>query len=115
MSSPIEEIPNMIPRLIRNLSEHHWMAAEMNMAQKRITHDWVGSAPAVFSDYHWEYEIDRKNTTTRDAVRQTYKNGELVEETHTKLPIPLQCKGYNKDGKRCSKKVYTYYCNMHAE
>ena len=105
----ISELPYGPPPLTRTLSEQHWIAAKLEMAQKKRTVQWAGSQGS------WEYQLVRKTTRDKDILKQSFcSDGNMVYEDQDKLPKATRCEGFNKDGSRCKRKVYWVYCRDHA-
>jgi hypothetical protein len=104
-----ENVSSSPPSLLRTLSEQHWIVASIIMAQKKKKIQWVGN------ENKWSYQIERNSTKTTDTVEQTFYDGNKVSEVQMILPKSYRCSGYNKNGKRCKRKVYWSFCNIHKD
>ena len=101
-------LPLQPPRLVRTLSEHHWIAANIEMAQQRAKCVSAGYA------YDWEYQVTRDSSRTRNVKYETFHKGKIISTDSSVLLKPQRCSGKSKDGRRCNKKVYWTYCKQHS-
>jgi hypothetical protein len=96
------------PKLSRTLSEHHWVVANIEMAQKRTKLLHAGNSR------DWDYQIIRANTKTRNVKHETLHNSKIVTTTNSVLPKARRCAGRSKHGRRCKRKVFWKYCRQHS-
>jgi len=95
--------------LVRTLSEQHWTVAKLDMVQKKRKVQWAGTGSS------WEYQLVRDTTKSKKVKKQTFLGEVMVCEDEDELPKATRCRGVNKDGHRCKRKVYCSYCSDHYE
>lgn len=95
--------------LVRGLSTHHWIVADITMMQSGQNKMYAGSAG------RWTYYSCRDSPREMlNGTHCTYLDGRLLESVQVNLPRTKRCSHLLPSGRVCKNRSYWHYCTVHT-